>query len=80
VRHCVPPLSRSCNLNILPASHTHKCLSLFVLISQSLNHQEHGKTPEQVAKTPEIARLIRDRGTCHSRWCLRSLSFVVEVD
>jgi len=71
VRHCVPSLSLALPTSISCLHLTLKCLSLslslFVLISQSLNHQEDGKTPEQVAKTPAIARLIRDRGACHSR-------------
>ena len=67
VRHCVPSLFRSLLQPQYLACISHTNVSLFVLISQSLNHQKRGKTPEQVAKTPEIARLIRDRGACHSR-------------
>jgi len=58
VRHCVPPLARARSLNILPASHTHKCLSLSLradlAISQPSEARQDTRTSRQDARDCSI--------------------------
>jgi len=66
VRHCVPPLSlaRSCNLNILPASHTNVSLSLSLRVDLSISQPSGARQDTRTSRQDARDCSIDSRSRC----------------